>query len=385
MRIETILTFALLTAGMACSRNNVVIEGHIEDGDGTRITFEKLDVNRTVAVDSLEIKKGGDFLFRTHLDEPELYILKNDQGEILNLMLFPGDRVSVNTTTDSFGTGYEVEGSEESENIRLLVEHLTRTRIALDSLELLADSINDPTHPQMDLIRTAYAQSIIQQKRFIIKYLVQHMTSLSSIYALYQKYDDQAMVLSEEADLQYFKVLADSLESAYPNSSLTKSLRADIESRQFQYQETIQMNELLRLADEESGMLDLTIPDRDGKEIKLSSFKGKVVLLVFWASGNRESVNSLLQLQSTYSRYKSQGFEVFAISLDNNKIEWMNSIDFNEFNWINVSELSYPESKAGMLYNVTALPSSFLINRDGDIMAKNLYGRTLETWLDNLL
>jgi len=63
----------------------------------------------------------------------------------------------------------------------------------------------------------------------------------------------------------------------------------------------------------------------------------------------------------------------------------MQAIDFNEFKWINVSELSYPDSRANVLYNVTTLPSSFLINREGDILAKNLSGKTLETWLDNLI
>jgi len=63
----------------------------------------------------------------------------------------------------------------------------------------------------------------------------------------------------------------------------------------------------------------------------------------------------------------------------------MNAMDFNEFKWINVSELSFPESTAAILYNVSELPSTFLINREGDIVAKNLYGRNLETWLDNLI
>ena len=63
----------------------------------------------------------------------------------------------------------------------------------------------------------------------------------------------------------------------------------------------------------------------------------------------------------------------------------MNAIDFNEFNWINVSELSFPESKAALYYNISELPTTFLINRDGEIVAKNLYGRSLETWLDNLI
>jgi len=105
----------------------------------------------------------------------------------------------------------------------------------------------------------------------------------------------------------------------------------------------------------------------------------------FWASSSNESIKALLQLQSIYEKYHQKGFEVYAVSLDNNKINWMNAIDFNEFNWINVLELSSPESRAALLYNITSLPTNFLINREGDIVAKNKYGRTLETWLDNLI
>ncbi len=145
------------------------------------------------------------------------------------------------------------------------------------------------------------------------------------------------------------------------------------------------LNNLLDMADEVSGMLELSIPDRDGNEIALSTLKGKVSLVYFWASGNSESIQALLGLQSTYRKYQDKGFEVYAISLDNNKINWMNAIDFNEFEWINVSELSFPESKAAVLYNVSQLPTTYLINRDGDIVAKNLFGGNLETWLDNLI
>ena len=146
------------------------------------------------------------------------------------------------------------------------------------------------------------------------------------------------------------------------------------------------MEELIGMADEEiTGLLDLSIPNRDGENITLSSLKGNVILVFFWASGNQASVESLLQLRSTYQRYHNSGFEVYAISLDNEKTPWMQSIDYNEFNWINVSELTYPNSRAQIFYNVTSLPSTYLINREGDIVAKNLFGRTLETWLDNLI
>lgn len=385
IHLQRVLIAFMLMAGLACSRTNTRISGVVENGAHKTITLERLDVNRTSLIDTVKIGTNGSFSIKTQLEEPELYILKNETGEIVNLLPAPGEKVSISTSSESFGTGYSVTGSEESEKIRLLVEHMQRTRSVLDSLLTAADSIGDPESPQMDLIRNAFTQTIIKQKRYTIRYLVENMTSLSSVYALYQKYDDGSLVLATDADLQYFKVVADSLESVHPNSSLTKSLRADVERREARYKEDSQLNTLLSMVDKEVGMLDLSIPDRNGQEKELSSLKGKVILVAFWASGNQASIQSMLQLKSTYNRYHDRGFEIYAISLDNNKASWMNAIDFNEFTWFNVSELSYPDSRANQLYNVTSLPAIFLINREGDIVAKNLFGRTLETWLDNLL
>jgi len=385
MSIQRIFILIMLLAGFACSRNKTEILGLVEGGFDKTITLERLDVNRTTVIDSVKIKKDGSFSFKTQIEEPELYILKNEQGDIVNLLLSPGEKVSISTSLESFGSSYQVNGSDESEKIKLLVSHLEQTRNEQDSLLILADSIGDPENPQIKIIRNALTQTIIKQKRFTIRYLIENMSSLSSVYALYQKYDEETLILDSEPDLQYFKAVADSLKVRHPNSSLTKSLLANIERREADFRETAHLNELLSMAGEVSGMLDLTIPDRDGNEVALSSFKGKVILLTFWASGNDASIQALLKLQSTYNKYHDRGFEVYAISLDNNKISWMQAIDFDEFKWSNVSELSYPDSKASVLYNVTTLPSSFLINREGDIMAKNLYGKTLETWLDNLI
>ncbi len=379
------ILWSLLVTMMACTGNKTRISGIISGGGGSIITLERLDVNQTAFIDSIEVKKNGSFDEVTKLEEPELFILKNQHGEIINLLLSPGDKISVECTADAFGREYQITGSTESENIRLLVEHLRGTRMQLDSLTSLADSINDPENPQMEPIQRAYVAAIIKQKRYTISYLVDHMGSLSSVYALYQKYNNENLVLNEESDLQYFKSVADSLEKVYPNSSLTKSLRADIDQREARFNEAIHLNELLSRADGVTGILDLSIPDRNNIEISLSGLKGKVILLAFWASGNSASIQALLQLRSTYQKYHQRGFEVYAVSLDNNKLDWMQSVDFNEFNWINVSELSFPGSMADKLYNVTSLPATFLINREQNIVAKNLYGKVLETWLDNLI
>lgn len=385
MRIKYSVFLLFLLAVAACNRSNVSIKGSIEEGEGQSITLERLDVNQTTLVDSSTIGKGGQFTMTTNLEEPELFVLRYDDGQIVNLLLSPGENITLSTDATSFATEYSIEGSEESENIRLLVQQLNSTRSQLDSLQGLAAKEGDPESPHMKVIRSAYAQAIVSQKRYTIRYLVEHMNSLSSVYALYQKYDEEDLVLGFQEDLQYFKVIADSLEVSYPNSSLTKSLRADINRREAEYNRASQLNSLLEMADEPTGLLDLSIPDREGREVKLSDYKGKAIMVVFWASGNQASVNSLLQLKSSYQRYHDKGFEIYAISLDNNKVQWMKGIDYNEFKWINVSELSYPDSRANLVYNVSSLPAAFLINREGDIVARDLYGRNLETWLDNLL
>ena len=289
----------MMVTGFACSSNKAEISGIVSGGAEKTLTLERLDVNRTTLIDSIIIKKDDSFSFKTQQDEAELFVIKNQAGEIINLLLSPGDDINLKTSHDSFGTGYQLEGSDESEGIRLLVDHLNQTRHELDSLLLVVDSIEDPENPQMGLIRSAYAQTIIKQKRFTIKYLIEHMTSLSSVYALYQKYDEQSMILGSESDLKYFKTVADSLEQVYPNSSLTISLRADITRREAEFNRNNQLNTLLQMADEPTGLLDLSIQDRDGKEITLSDFKGKAIMVFFWASGNENSINQLLQLKST--------------------------------------------------------------------------------------
>lgn len=383
--IPYLIIIIMLIGGFACSSRQTEISGIIEGGAGTSLSLEKLNVNQTALIDSLEVNSNGAFSVRFKLEEPELLILKNSQGKIISLLVSPGDKISLETSEGAFEKSYLVEGSPESEGIRSMVIHLESTRVEMDSLQMLAAKIANPEDPRMENVRSSYAQAIIRQKRFTIDYIVKHMTSLSSVYALYQKYDEETLVLNLDNDLQYFKTVADSLKNIYPDAALTKSLLADIDRRETNYREQSQLNTLMDMAGEATGMLDLSIPDREGEEIALSSLKGKVVLVTFWASGNIASIEALLELQSTYKKYHNSGFEVYAISMDNNKVNWMSAIDFNEFKWINVSELSYPNSKAAVLYNVSSLPTNFIQNREGDIVGKNLYGKTLETWLDNLI
>jgi hypothetical protein len=210
--IPFIIVLILTIAGFSCKSTRTEISGVIHGGEEISLTLERLDVNRTSVIDSLKTGKDGSFSITLGLEEPELYILKNADGALINLLVSPGEKISLISSSDSFGNPYSISGSEESEGIRILVEQLSETRQTLDSLQAVAGSIGDPEIPQFELVRNTYAQAIVKQKRFTIKYLVEHMSSPSSVYALYQKYNEETLVLNQENDLQYFKVVADSLE-----------------------------------------------------------------------------------------------------------------------------------------------------------------------------
>ena len=107
----------LLVTGFGCSGSRARIDGLLAGGEGESLKLEKLNVNQTSVVDSIKVGPDGTFSLKIETDEPELYLLKNSKGDIINLLVSPGDQISITTSQDSFGHGYRVEGSGESEVI----------------------------------------------------------------------------------------------------------------------------------------------------------------------------------------------------------------------------------------------------------------------------
>ncbi|MFW5645420.1 MAG: thioredoxin-like domain-containing protein [Bacteroidota bacterium] len=382
-RIFPVFLLLILSLFSCKERDNIFIKGEIKNGAKKMLYLDYLHVNTTETLDSLKIKKDGTFSFGFFSENPGIYILRNSGGKIINLLPFPGEELTVLTNYENFDEAYTVTGSEESEYLRQLVSKLKDTRQRLKKLNEAYGSLSNVTEDQASEYITKRKEIIKDQRDFSIQFIIEHLTSLSSIYAIYQEITEGQYVLSENKDIQYMKIVADSISRIYPNVDLVKSFVNDARAAEERYFNLKGLSEKLSKA--EVGMPEIKLPDTEGDSISLSSLKGKTVLVYFWSAMSEDARNLNPQLKQIYEENKDDGFEIYAIALDNSRNLWNRAIEYDELDWINVSELTYPESKAALVFNVNVIPSTFLLNREGEVVARDIYGKELQKWLDNML
>lgn len=143
----------------------------------------------------------------------------------------------------------------------------------------------------------------------------------------------------------------------------------------------IELNKEIKIGDV---FTDITQPNLNNQRVSLSDSKGKYILLEFWSSYCGPCIRENPALVKMYERFKDKGFEIYAVSLDSDKPGWIKAINKDKLPWINVSELNGYDNSAAIIYGIYELPTNYLIDPNGKIIAKNLRGKVLEDKLAEL-
>jgi hypothetical protein len=370
-QILLILPFFML---FSCGGSEKVrISGEIENGKDKTIYLDHIGIERIAVLDSAKIKSGNKFSFSSKIAEPSFYRLRLDSNNFITLLAEPGERMSIEASASNLSGTYRVSGSEGSELIRQLNERLTLTRNQMTPLIREIISLEEgPGFKEAEARINEELEDIIKaQRRYSIAFILDNIESLAAITALYQRLDDN-YVLDQLRDLQYLKIVAESLKKKYPDSPHVKALAADAGNQERQY-------ELLRLSvmAEQAGEVittypDIAMPGKNGDIINLHSLPQKYVLVLFGSSLNPQSVQFSHDLAPIYRAYHPKGFEVYHVSVERDRQEWLRNLEFSELPWIHVAEFGEGGFKAAQVYNVQQIPSNYLINRDAGVVARNL-------------
>jgi hypothetical protein len=381
-RILFLLALSFFLFGCS-NKSKFSVNGVIKNTKGKYIYLNRLDVDIPVLIDSAKITSKGTFNLKVKAAEADFYQLGVSSTNFITLLANPGEKINLVFNNNNLFENYTVKGSDGSAKLQTLDLELADTKRKLDSINTLYSkaSLETGFDVKGPLLETEYNKLIKAQRKKNIEFIINNINSLASIKALYQRFNPDTYVLYDPHDLQYLKIVTDSLLKHYPYSKQVQALARDFQKEMNQIY-TTQIQHLASTLPKTK--LDPDLINISGKRVALSSLKGKYVLLAFWSAKSQECVDENLQLKEFYKLYSKKGFEIYQINLDENESDWRNAVRYDELPWINTREDDPKDLKNAILFNVKNLPANYLFDKEGIIIASNLHGRALQLKLDQL-
>ena len=371
--------------GNKADEKSFIVHGKLTNAKKDSVYLQELTTTKSIGVDSTVLSEDGEFYFKVKPNEIGFYVVKLSRNNFLTLLIDKGENVELTADAKQLLRTYSISGSAGSALIKELNVKLQTNYDKVDSLA----AIYDKSKGKPDILKikasldSTYKLIFLDEKSYLKSFIDKNTSSLACLIAIYQQFGREMMFnYNIKEDFAYFEKLDNALIKAYPENQHALDLHKRVEEiKRIDAEKDLAESKLAVGAKAP----DFTLETPEGKSVSLSSFKGKNVLIDFWASWCAPCRAENPKMVKLYNKYKDKNFTILGVSLDQDKDLWTKAIKLDKLSWTEVSDLKYWSSPVAKLYNVEAIPFTVLVDEDGNIAAKGLKGDSLATKVEEIL
>lgn len=382
-KIGVILSSIILLLASCSDSEQFKVKGNISEAEGSMLYLEHVDILGNIPLDSTRLNANGNFKFAVNkYNSPEFFRLRVN-NKFVNFVIDSTETVQINGDYTKLEKEYEISPSEDNEKIKELSLKLNSLQADID--KLMQKAIDKEM--QVTVFNDSVANMMQNFKDNVkLNYIFKAPDKLYSYFALFMRVNDFLMFdpYNNKDDIKCFAAVATSMERKYPHSDRTKHL-TNITLRGMKNTRNME-GKTLYIPEEkfsETGIIDISLNDANGNTVKLSSLKGKVVILDFMVHQSTISVGHNLFLRELYDKYKDKGLEIYQVSLDADEHYWRQTTI--NLPWICVRDQNGVYSPLVESYNIQTIPTIYLVDRNSNLDTKVTEMENVETRILQLL
>ncbi len=367
---------------VACTGETFRIEGNISQAADSMLYLEHMSLTGPVAVDSTSLDDNGSFHFTGERPQtPEFYRLRI-ANSIINISIDSTETVKVPAASPTMASDYTVAGSDNCVKIRQLALMQQQLMARIDAVQ------RDPTMGVQLTNDSVMAMVERYKYNVAMDYIYHEPHKAYAYFALFQTIGGQLIFnpRETESDIRCFAAVATSWDTYYPGSERGENLHnIAIEGMKTLRIKYARENSPVIDTDkiEVTTVIDVPLTDNHGRQRSITELRGKVVMLDFHVFATDDSRERIMMLRDLYNKYHDQGLEIYQVSLDSDEHFWKTQTA--ALPWISVRDDDALQSQYLMRYNVSELPTFFLIDRNNALYKRDTQIKNIDDELTTLL